>query len=518
VNIQQTTSSPVTSPQNGATTTGDFGSRRKFYINFAEHLQNAYNPNMLYPGLPNRWSDAEWCGCIDFAAACGYNVFEFWFVPRFFCREALTADFAREFTRQMNAVIDHAHSRGVGVSFLCSLATVGDAWQTLCPNDPAEWAEIQFLWDAWLQRFPGIDIINIFPGDPGACSRNGCTAETFIDRALDIARIARKHQPKVEIELGTWGAPFFGWGTIQGPPDWKGEFIQSYQHTAWTFDLQRAENSMRHLIKRLPEFPDPTCVGLNMGFNPDGNPVGDGTYTGGGQGQDARPWVHEIARTHRVLTWDFSLTEGENAVIPHWRFERLFQRRREERAGAPYSGGICFTMTPRLNQLSIYMAAHSFIQPDSDPDTVAGDFLAEVFGPDGRELVPLLPLFEVIRDWGNYHDIKLPRAEYHAKMRRMADLLESFAGKERDTFPIFPTPAAWRLELLFFADLFADLSSPAPDYDALHERYWQHVYAIYDHLPEHVDPRPHQATAAIINHFRNLEQPVDAGPIPGKWQ
>jgi hypothetical protein len=81
-----------------------------------------------------------------------------------------------------------------------------------------------------------------------------------------------------------------------------------------------------------------------------------------------------------------------------------------------------------------------------------------------------------------------------------------------------PAPCAWRLELLFFANLFADLSAPAPDYDALHERYWQHVYAIYDHLPEHVDPRPRQATAAIINHFRNLEQPVDAGPIPGKWQ
>jgi hypothetical protein len=58
VNIQQTASSPVTSPQIGATPTGDFSSRRKFYINFAEHLQNVYNPNMLYPGLPNRWSGA----------------------------------------------------------------------------------------------------------------------------------------------------------------------------------------------------------------------------------------------------------------------------------------------------------------------------------------------------------------------------------------------------------------------------------------------------------------------------
>jgi hypothetical protein len=485
-----------------------FGSRRVYYNNFAEHLQNAYNPNMLYPGLPNRWTDTDWRNCIDFVAACGFNVFAFWFVPRLFCREALTAAYAKEFTRQMNAAIDHAHRRGVRVQLLCSLATVGDAWQTLCPNDPADWAEIQFLWDAWMPRFPGLDIVAIFPGDPGACSRNGCTAETFIDRSLDIARIIRRHLPGAEIEINTWGTPFFGWGTINGPPDWKGEFIQAQQHTAWRFDPRRTEKAMRHLLRRLPEFPDPTSVALNMGFNPDGNPAG---------GQDARPWAHAIARTHLVHTWDFSLTEGENAVIPHWRFDRLFQRRREERAGGPFCGGICYTMTPRLNQLSLYMAAQSFLRPDAEPGKVAGDFLAEIFGPDGRDLVPLLPLFEVIRDWGNYQDIQPSRAEYHESMRRMTERLESFAGQERDSYPLFPTPSAWRLELLFFARLFADLSAPSPDYDALHDRYWQKVYAIYDQLPEHVDPRPRRATAALIKHFVHLDRPADAGPIPGKW-
>ena len=69
-----------------------FGARRIYYNNFAEHLQNAYNPNMFYPGLPYRWSDEQWRGCIDFVAACGYDTFEFWFVPRLFCRAALTAD------------------------------------------------------------------------------------------------------------------------------------------------------------------------------------------------------------------------------------------------------------------------------------------------------------------------------------------------------------------------------------------------------------------------------------------
>ena len=33
--------------------------------------------------------------------------------------------------------------------------------------------------------------------------------------------------------------------------------------------------------------------------------------------QDARPWANAIAKTRRILTWDFSLTEGENAVYPH---------------------------------------------------------------------------------------------------------------------------------------------------------------------------------------------------------
>ena len=186
-----------------------------------------------------------------------------------------------------------------------------------------------------------------------------------------------------EIELDTWGPPFFGWGNIRGPEGWKGEFVQSYQHTAWEFDKRRADESMRHLVHRLPDFPDGTSVALNMGFNPDGNPVGDGSFLSGGAGQDARPWIHEIAKTNAVYSWDFSLTEGENAVIPHWRFERLFQRRREERAAGPYQGGICYTMTPKLNQLTLFMAAQSFLRPDADPNAVAGEFLSAMLGPSG---------------------------------------------------------------------------------------------------------------------------------------
>jgi hypothetical protein len=394
----------------------------------------------------------------------------------------------------MNAVIDHARTRGLQVEMLIGLATVGPDWRTLCPNLPEEWEELAYLWRAVPARFPGVGIIGIFPGDPGACSRNGCTAETYIDRSIDAAHIAKRALPHVEIEFGTWGPPFFGWGNLKYPPGWRGEFIPEYQHTAWDFDKGRAERSMQHLLKRLPDFPDGTSVAINMGFNSDGNPAGD---------QDARPWARKIAATHRILTWDFSLTEGENAIFPHYRFERLFKRRQEEIVAAPYSGGICFTMTPLLNQLSLYESAQSFINPQADHALVAETFYERLFGAQGRALSRFLPLLEVVPDWGHYVTVNLPRAHYHARMNELADLLRGLQGREHNV-PFNPSPQDYRRELLFFAELFAALSGSSPDYDALRKRYWQRVYAIYDQLPAHVDPRPHAATDRLINFFKSF--------------
>ena len=469
--------------------------RRACYINFAEHLLNAYNPNMTYPDLPHRWSDDGWRRFIDEIGDFGFTHFEFWLVPRLFSREGLDSPFGREFARQMNAVIEHGARRGVGVEMICSLTTVGSDWHTHCPNVPAEWAEVRMLWDEWTRRLPGLSVIGIFPGDPGGCSRNGCTAETYIDRSAEIAGVIRHNIPAAEIELGTWGSPFFGWGNIEGPPDWRGEFIGSYQHTAWKFDRGRAERSMAHLVRRLPDFPPETSVAINMGFNPDGNPRGD---------EDARPWAREIAKTNRVLTWDFSLTEGENAIYPHWRFDRLFARRREERTAAPYSGGICFTMTPLLNQLSLFEAAQSFRDPDGDPVALAAEFMERHLGPGGREIVPFLPLFEIVPDWGHYATIDLPREEYSRRMSRAAEILTDLAGSERTNAPFWPDVASWRDELAFHARLFADFSAPAPDYDVLARRYWDRVYAIWDRLPDHVDPRPKNATRNLVEFFRKF--------------
>ncbi len=489
-----------------------FGERRIYYNNFAEHLLNRYNPNMTYPDAPYRWSDDDWRGVIDMVADYGFNVFEFWLVPRLFCREALDSDYGAEFVRQLKVAAAEAHARGMKVEALCGLVTVGGDWMSLCPNCPEEWAEVRYLWEAWARKLDCVDIFGIFPGDPGACSRHGCTAITYIDKSIEISHLVQSVHPGAEFEFGTWGPPFFGWGLIEGPAGWQGEFVQSYQHTAWRFDAQRCRESMEHLIRRLPDFAQPVQVAVNLGFNPDGIPQGE---------EDARPWARRLARIAPVLTWDFSLTEGENAILPHYRFHRLFEQRRREREVGAYSGGICYTMTPFLNCLSLYEAARSFVDPDADCDAVAREFYERAFGPGAGELAEDLILFEIIQEWGNHVTLDLGRAEFHRRMARLAERLANWKGRLTGTLTIYPSPEFHRAELEFFARLFRDLSGDAPDFTALRQKYWLHVYAIYDTLPRHVDPRPESATDGIVNFFRNWERETvaagEAGPMLGKW-
>ncbi|OGV86672.1 MAG: hypothetical protein A2340_12850 [Lentisphaerae bacterium RIFOXYB12_FULL_60_10] len=471
----------------------NFGDRRICYNNFAGHLLNAYNPNFMRPELGGAWETADWRRWIDMLASFGFNVYEFWLEPFWFCRSTVTSERGRSFARMMNAVCDHAHTRGVKVEMLVSLATVGPDWRTLCPNRPDEWREIRWLWDSWTRALPGVDVVGIFPGDPGGCSLNGCTAETYIDRSVEISGLIKKNIPAAEIEFGTWGPPFFAWGNLQGPDGWNNEFIPGYQHTAWTFDPARAERSMRHLLKRLPDFPPETAVAINLGFNPDGKSDGPDT---------AIPWAREIVKTNRIFTWDFSLTEGENAILPHYRFRRLFEQRRRERDAAPYAGGICFTMTPGLNQLSLWESAQSFLQPDADPDRLAEAFYVRLFGPEGRGLVSLLPLFEVVPDWGNLTGIEYHREPFHQAMRELSGRLEALAGRENHAIPFLPDVDTYRRELLWFARWFESVSGLSPDYDSLYQAYWNRVYSVYDRLPVHVDPRPRNATTNLVQFFK----------------
>jgi hypothetical protein len=484
-----------------------FGERRIYYNNFASHLLNAYNPNMLYPALPYRWSLEDWKSCLRMVSSFGFNVFEFWLVPDLFSREGLAGEAGKTFREEMNQIVDMAHDEGLKVEMMIGLATVGQDWKTLCPNDPEHWLEIQSLWDLWTTALPGLDIVGIFPGDPGGCSLNGCTALTYIDRSIDICGIIKRNLPRAEIEFGTWGPPFFAWGIIEGPRGWNNEFVQEYQHTAWRFSRERMERSMNHLLERIADFPEDTGFSVNMGFNPDCIPSGENSGI---------PWAREIAKTRRIQTWDFSLTEGENAILPHYRLERLFAQRRREREAAPYSGGICFTMTPALNQLSLYESAVSFINPDARPAEAAKDFYRGLFGKQGEEVVDYLSLFEVIPDWGNHSAPSLSKEEIHRKALSFVDLLVSCGASVSEDAAFFPSPDAYRRELLWYARLFAELSSPGADYDELYARYWGRVYGIYDALPEHVDPRPVNATRNLVDYFRYFGKGKN-GKTAGKW-
>jgi len=489
--------------------------RISYYNNFASHLLNAYNPNMLYPELRDRWTDEQWFQCLDMVSSFGYTAFEFWLEPRLFCRQGLEEAYGIAFTDQMRRIIDYAHTRNLQVTMLCSLATVGSDWRTLCPNIDDEWEELNYLWRSWLGRLESVDVVAIFPGDPGACSRNGCTAETYIDRSRDIAELAATRPRPFEVEFHTWGPPYFGWGLADNPGELTGAFSDLRGAAAWRFDLDRSNRSMEHLIAQLPNFPPNTSVGINLGFNPDGNPGGD---------DDARKWISEIAAQGRtVYSWDFSLTEGENAITPHWRFERLFSRRREERDTGAFSGGICFTMTPWVNQLSFYESARSFVEPDADPFLIASEFFSSAFdlgSADASEVARLYRGFEIIDDWGYYSGDPPSAERIHQNMRRLCEILrdvrlaasDGAAATRRNELCLFPDAETYRQELLFYAELYRDLSAPSPDYDALAKRFWQRVYAIYDELPEHVDPRPHRATDRFVARFANLSRTAIAKP------
>ena len=491
----------------------DFGSRRIYYNNFAEHLLNSFNPNMTYLDKGNRWSDDDWRAMMNMVADCGFNIFEFWLTPRLFCREALASDYGREYLRQLRVAADMAHRRGLKVEMLCALVTVGSEWHSHCPNVPEEWEEVRFLWKSYAERLDFVDIFAIFPGDPGCCSRNGCTAITFIDRSIEISHLVQSVRPNAEFDFNTWGPPFFGWGIIEGPDGWHGEFVQKFQGSAWRFDAKRCRASMEHLVKRAQDFAKPCVFSVNMGFNPDGIPRGD---------EDGRPWARQLAKHAKVLTWDFSLTEGENSIFPHYRFPRLFEQRQAERAAGCYSGGICYTMTPRLNSLSLYEAAQSFKDPEADCNALAHEFYEKVFGEGAGELATYLPLFEIVPDWGNHTKLDIGRHEYHQKMAELYVKLTGWQGRLNGSMDIFPDAETHRAHLAFFAELFRDLSAELPDYEKLAKRYWDYVYAIYDTLPEHVDPRPRMAVARLIDFFKNFDRNPHCAtntndPAPGEW-
>ncbi len=473
------------------TPTGQFHfAHRSCYVNFAEHLQNAWNPNVLYPGAPNRWAPAEWRAFFAMIRAFGYTHFEYWLPPTLFDHPTLAGDpVSRAVAAEMRAVTDWAHEAGLKTILLASPACIGAAWRFPCPNDPADRRLILDLWRHWTRALPETDMFSIFPGDPGGCNRNGCDHTTFIDLALEIAGVARDASPSCHIQIGTWGTPFTGWGDdLARIPGWTGDWKTLTDSSRWPAGTRchiwnggpaRAERAMNDLLRRLPAFPAETVVALNLGFSPDGDAT---------MGGDARAYAREIAKVRPIVTWDYSASEGELVCYPHWRLPRLAARRREERAAAPYSGGMCYTMSPKLNLLTLYAGGRLFADPDADPDAVSREFCARVFGAEHARLGELFEAFEIVPGWGHYPRRKWARAAVAAACTEMIDRLEA-ADPSAGDLPLFPDPEAHRQDLLWFARRFRELAGPSPDRDAIRTAYWDRALRIYDSIPQPADVR-----------------------------
>ena len=517
---------------------------RIHYINFAEHLQNAYNPNLLFDSEINRWSRDDWERYIDMVSAYRYNIFEFWLVPSLLGKS--NEGQSDEFVKTINHVIAYAKRRGVSVHPIVAVNTLGGEWFYACPNDPKEKKRILDAWEFWTKSIQGNDSWGIFPGDPGGCTRNGCTKETFIDLALELSTMIRRNNPGALVEVGTWGEPFSGWGT----PLWNG-----------TPEL--TERSMEYLLKKLPEFPPGTFVSINRGFNPDAD-LEKGETTGGGSGgSDGRPYAKRAAALVPTLTWDFSVSEGENSVAPRCRVRRMIEARKKEQEVGCYSGGICFTMAPQLQSLSAFCSAEVWWNPDRKPEEILDDYGRWTFGEGQEKIGRLLEEFEVIPDWGYYAPFSYSATRLHDSMNDLLQELGHLDVKQSSRLPLAVDFARHVKSLEYHAMLFRNLAGVSlqidslntafqktpfagegkekisladvqrilaenPDFDGrgdletaakhlaesdvpgLKKQYWETVYGIYDHLPPQAEDRK---DATINNVFQRRFQASFAEPL-----
>lgn len=477
-------------------------SHRSYYVNFSSHLLNKWNVNLLFPHAPNRWSREDFSKFLDMVKAFGFTCFEYWLVPDMFCPEALKNEGKfKFFSDTMKDVTELAHQKGLQIKYLAVPNCFGHEWYFACPNIASDKEQILKVWRHWSAILNQTDIVGIFPGDPGGCNRNGCDYDTFIDLALELTDITLKENPNAVIELGTWGTPFSGWGSdMLSPKDWDGSWDKLLHGAGemypgachiWNGTPDRAKKAMDYLMKKLPSFPEDMIVGINLGFS------GDADCTLGG---DAREYVREIAKLRRISSWDYSVCEGELITYPHFRVPRIFSRRREEITAAPYYGAMSYTMTPLLNHLSMYAAGQASLNPDLNPDEVAGEFFSLVFGQEHKILGELCESFEVVHGWGYYPRRKWSKGEANRAYKKIIEHLES-ATTDQCKLPICPSAEQYRKDLLWFARIFEELSSPDPDRAKIKKMYWQKSLEIYDHIPMSADQRAYDSAERFSNIF-----------------
>jgi len=469
-------------------------SHRACYVNHGEHLLNSWNANLIYPDACYQWTLEDWRKFLHMLKAFGYTRFEYWMVPTMFDLPSLEGGrIYQRYAETMREVADLAHADGLEIQCLGSINVWGPKWYYACPSIPEERANLLKLWSHWMRELSGLDAVTLFPGDLGGCNLNGCSHETAIDLDLEIAYIIKEESPKTQIEIGTWGNPFCGWGedSVQ-VPGWNQSAIDLMRSGFYGFTNRdfhgtpdRAKAAFEYLVKRLPRFPSDTIVAINPSLN------------GGG---DGLVYARKIVEMCPVSTWDYYVSEGEGAVCPHWNLHRMSNARRAEQAAAPYIGGICYTMSPKLNLLTLYAGAQTFIDPQIDPTEISTHFCTSVFGQEHKPLGDLMKLFgaEAAMDGlpeylaGVQDQLAgcAPRSPVKRWSRKdlnrafglMIEHLEA-AKPSACTLPIFPVPETYRQDLLWFARKYYEMTGPNPNRALIAWQYWEKTYGIYSQVP-----------------------------------
>ncbi len=457
--------------------------QRECYVNCAEHLLNSQNVNIMFENAGQRWTDDEWRAFFKQLKVFGFTTFETWLPPTL----AVPGERRDVAIKRINEMISLAHEEGLEFHVTICVNTIGGEWYFACPNDVSDRAKILEFWIYYAKYLKGVDYITIFSGDPGGCNRNGCDHNTFLELCLELIDLVKKFNPTVTLKVGTWGTPFSGWGgDMRLTPNWDGTWAMLTDPEAnapeipchiWNGTPERVCQCEKDILKILPRFPAETHFEINVGFNPDSEPV---------EGFDGRKLARKVAKTHKVSSWDYSASEGELVCYPHWRVAKYKRKRMLDMDSVPYFGAICYTMTPKMSQLMLYCAAQLMINPDADPDQLAGDFTEKVFGD--RKIGALIEAFEIVPAWGFEPRQSFTKKQLRAMYSELIERLHNSKGFVSQ-LPIFPSADEYREVLLWHAEHFLELVGENPDRAKIGEEYYEKFYEIYKMIPEAADER-----------------------------
>lgn len=428
---------------------------RALYINDSAHQMNNYDPNLIYNVKTYRWSLSRWKRFIDQLAFFRYNVLQIWITPNMFSPDALKGGGAFAYFRNtMRAVGAYASARGIRLDLLNGINVAVNAgtkldtlslfkdlpmYTYLSPNYLSQKALSMRLWNYWTKAIPEVGIWSLFPGDPGGCMEKGCSPATYVNLALDVSRIIKKNNPTAQVDFTTWH--FFGWG-----PDF----------TYHDYDKDhRVDRGYKYLVSKLNRFPPGTTFGINLN-----DFTSAGTVPGVANTGSTVKYIDKISMKHLVHTWTYFVTAGEGWIDPHYRVPQIIKQRDIE-ARFPISGGICYTMSPRLQLLNEFACAEAYWNPKVTTASVMHDFTEGIFGTSQQRLANIFPPFDVAPVVGytfarepNWH----PNYEkIRTNMDHARSVLESLDIPAEPRFDIFITPKTYRNELLYFCNLYSRL-------------------------------------------------------------